>query len=112
MMRKKKNSLLFPLILFVGVIAISIGAIVLADNLRKAEIDNPSEYASQDEIPRLTAEEAYQAVQNEGAVLLDTRSAASFQAQRATGAINIPVDELEGRLDELDPDTWYITYCT
>ncbi len=111
-MRKKKNSLLLPILLFIGVIAISIVAMILADNQRKAEIENPSEYANQDEIPRLTAEEAYQAVQNEGAVLLDTRSAASFQAQHATGAINIPVDELEGRLDELDPDTWYVTYCT
>lgn len=111
-MRKKKNSLILPIILFLGVIGIAIGAIALADNLRKAEIETPGEYNSQDEIPRVTAEEAYQAVQSEGAVLLDTRSAASFQTQHATGAINIPVDELEARLNELDPDTWYITYCT
>jgi len=111
-MRKKKNSVLLPMLLFIGIIAVSIIALVLADNQRKAEIENPSAYANQDEIPRLTVEEAYEAAQNEGAILLDTRSAASFQAQHATGAINIPVNELEGRLDELDPDTWYVPYCT
>jgi len=111
-MRKKKNSLLLPVLLFVGVIVVSIVTMILVENQRKAEIGNPGEYSNQDEIPRVTAEEAYQAVQNEGAVLLDTRSASSFAAQHATGAINIPVNELEGRLNELDPDTWYISYCT
>jgi len=111
-MRKKKNSLLLPILLFISVIGISIVTLILVENQRKAEIDSPGEYANQDEIPRVTAEEAFQAVQNEGAVLLDTRSASSFAAQHASGAINIPVNELEGRLSELDPNIWYISYCT
>jgi rhodanese-related sulfurtransferase len=46
------------------------------------------------------------------AVLVDTRSEAQFASSRAAGAINIPIDQVELRLGELDPDTWFITYCT
>ncbi len=37
-MRKKKNSLLLPILLFIGVIAISIVAMILADNQRKQRL--------------------------------------------------------------------------
>ena len=111
-MRKKKNRALLPFILFVLIIALSIGALIFADNLRKAQIANPGSYVNQDEIPRLTVEEAYRAVQAGDAVLVDTRSEAQYLAQHAAGAINLPVDQVQTRLGELDPDTWYITYCT
>jgi 3-mercaptopyruvate sulfurtransferase SseA len=112
MRRKRKNNAVLPIILFVLVIALSVGGFILADNQRQARIANPGEIRSQDQIPRVTAAEAYQAVQSGEAVLLDTRSEAQFAALHATGAINIPVTEVEARLNELDPDTWYITYCT
>ena len=111
-MRRKKNPILIPAILFILVILISIGGLLLAQNLRKAEIAAPRDYTNQDDIPRVTAEEAYQAVQNGEAVLVDTRSEAQFQEQHAAGAINLPVDQVLDRIGELDPDTWYITYCT
>src|SRR6056297_3171079 len=111
-MKKKKNQLLLPIILFIGVILLSVGGLILGQTLRRAQIDNPSDYANQDEIPRVTVEEAYQAVQNGEAILVDTRSEAQFAAQHAEGAINIPIDQVEARVDELDPDAWYITYCT
>jgi hypothetical protein len=111
-MYKKKNKALVPVIIFVVVLGLSIGALILVQNLRKAEIENPGEYATQDDIPRLTVEEAYQAVMDGEAVLVDTRSASQFEAQHAAGAINIPLDEIDARLVELDKNTWYITYCT
>ena len=46
------------------------------------------------------------------AVLVDTRNLTEFEQQRAAGAINIPINETETRLTELNPDTWVITYCT
>ena len=112
MRKKKKNQALIPFILLGVVIVLSIGGLILADNLRQARIENPGEITNQDDIPRVTAEEAYQAVTNGEAVLMDTRSASVFQAGHAAGAINVPVDQVEARLGELDPDTWYITYCT
>lgn len=111
-MKRKRNPALLPIILFVIVLALSVGGLILAQNLRRAEIAAPGEYANQDEIPRVTVEEAYLAVTNGEAVLVDTRSEAQFEAQHAVGAINVPVDQVEARLTELDPDTWYITYCT
>lgn len=111
-MRKKKNSLLIPVLLFTLVLALSIGGLIFADNLRKARVENPGEYENQDQIPRVTAEEAYQAVLNGEAILLDTRAASQYQTQHAAGAISFPVSEAQLRLGELDPDQWYITYCT
>lgn len=111
-MKRKKNQARLPIILFAAVIVLSVGGLILADNMRRSQIENPVEYATQDDIPRVTADEAYQAFLNGEAVLVDTRGEAQFQAQHAVGAINIPVNEVEARLSELDPNTWYITYCT
>lgn len=111
-MRRKKNRLLLPIILFVAVLVLSIGGLILAQNMRRARITNPGEITNQDDIPRVTAAEAYEAVINGEAVLVDTRSEAQFEAQHASGAINIPVDQAEALVSGLDPNTWYITYCT
>ena len=111
-MRRKKNQVLLPILLFGGVLVVSIVGLILAQNIRRNQITNPGDYANQDEIPRVTAEEALQAISNGEAVLIDTRTESEYQTQHADGAINIPVDQTESRLGELDPDTWYITYCT
>jgi len=110
--KKRKNNALLPMILFSLVLVLSIGSFVLANNLRQAQIANPGRVNSQDEIPRLTVSEAYQAVLDGEAVLLDTRGESQFAALRASGAINIPITEFDARIGELDPDIWYITYCT
>ena len=112
MKRKKKNRALLPILLFAVVLALSIGGLILADNLRQARIANPGEVSNQDEVPRLTVDEAYEAVMNGDAVLVDTRSEAQFASQRAAGSISLPINEVEARVGELDPDTWYVTYCT
>lgn len=109
---KRKNNALLPIILFALVLLLSIGGLILAQQLRQARIANPGNVRSQDEVPRVTVQEAYQAVLNGEAVLLDTRGESQYAALHASGAINIPVNEIETRLGELDPDTWYITYCT
>lgn len=110
--KRKNNAFLIPVVLFSLVIILSIGGLVLAQNLRRARIANPGDVSSQDQIHRLTVAEAHQAVVNGEAILIDTRGEAQFNAQRASGAINIPINEIEARLSELDLDTWYITYCT
>lgn len=111
-MRKKKNQTLIPFILLGAVIILSIVGLILADNLRQARIENPGEITNQDDIPRVTVEEAYEAVINGEAVLVDTRTEGEFLSDHASGAISLPVTQVETRLGELDPDTWYITYCT
>jgi len=47
-----------------------------------------------------------------GATLVDVRSAAEFAEGHLPGAVNIPVDELASRLDELGgPEASVIVYC-
>jgi rhodanese-related sulfurtransferase/predicted transcriptional regulator len=45
------------------------------------------------------------------AVLLDVRPAHEFEAGHLRGAINIPMNELADRMDELPRDRQIITYC-
>ena len=47
----------------------------------------------------------------DGALLLDVRTPAEFQAGHLDGAVNIPVQELTGRLRELDADRNIVVYC-
>ena len=63
-------------------------------------------------LARVTAERAYAAAQN-GAVLVDTRSADEQREQRGIipGAVNYPLSVLLWRLDELARDTHVILIC-
>lgn len=111
-MRHKKNQVLLPVILFGGVILLTILGLALSQNVRRSKIANPGSYSNQDEIPRVTAGEAFQALTDGEAVLVDTRSESEYLEGHISGAINIPVNQVESFLGELDPNTWYITYCT
>jgi hypothetical protein len=111
-MKKKKKRGLLPIILFAAVIGLSIIGLIIGQNVRQANIENPTEVTSQDDVPRVTAAEAYQAQADHNAVIVDTRSSTQYDQEHITGSINIPLDQLENRMSELDPGTWYITYCT
>ncbi|HEX6818513.1 MAG TPA: metalloregulator ArsR/SmtB family transcription factor [Ktedonobacterales bacterium] len=45
------------------------------------------------------------------AILLDVRPALEYRQGHIAGAHSIPVDELEGRLRELDPEREIVAYC-
>lgn len=47
----------------------------------------------------------------EGAFLLDVRTPTEFATGAPKGAVNIPVQELAGRLDELPRDRKIVAYC-
>lgn len=61
----------------------------------------------------ISVDEAYQRLQErpEEITLLDSRVASTYNSEHIPGAINIPVKELESRLDELDPSKEIIVYC-
>jgi len=111
-LKSKKNKTILPIILFAVVIVLSIGGLILAQSLRRANIENPGDYATQDDIPRVTVDKAYEAFTNGEAILVDTRTVTQFQAGHAEGAINVPLDQIDSSLAELDPEAWYVTYCT
>ena len=66
------------------------------------------------EVPRVTVEEAFTAVQNGEAIIVDVRSAESYQASHAAGALSIPLGQIETDLASinLDKEQWIITDCT
>lgn len=47
----------------------------------------------------------------EGAALVDVRTPAEFARGHVDGAVNIPVQELEDRWEELDPKRPVVVYC-
>ena len=110
-MKKNKKSGILPIILLAIVIVGSIVGLVLANNNRQANIENPAVVTSQDDVLRVTAKEAFDAQQN-GAVIVDTRSEDQYAQPHGARSIKLPLDQLETRISELDPATWHITYCT
>ena len=110
-MKTKVSSSRAPiiLVLIIGLTAIGIGILIYDAIASKNDIPAIS---SQDDVPRVAVEDAYQAFSRGEAVLVDTRSLEAYQQGHAAGAISLPVAEVENRFSELDPEQWYITYCT
>lgn len=60
----------------------------------------------------VTVEQAYELVEGDRPpVVLDVRNDWEFDDGHLTGAINIPVNNLEGRLEELDREDEILVYC-
>ena len=55
---------------------------------------------------------AHAAHESKQAVFVDVRSTGQYAPSHVTGALSIPLSELESRLNELDKAQWIITYCT
>jgi len=62
--------------------------------------------------PGLTPEQVLEKLDSDKAPLVvDVRSPAEFGVAHIPGAINIPVAEIEGRLDEFRRDNGVLVYC-
>jgi hypothetical protein len=64
------------------------------------------------EIKRVSLEDAKTALDTGGALILDVRDAGTFGSKHITGSINIPLNDLEKRANELPKDRWILTVCT
>jgi rhodanese-related sulfurtransferase/DNA-binding transcriptional ArsR family regulator len=67
-------------------------------------------YRHRDPIEPVTREELSERMKS-GAVLIDVRPEVEFSAAHIPGAINIPLEQLAGRLAELPPDQEIVAYC-
>ena len=63
-------------------------------------------------VPRLAVDKALAAYEAKQAVFVDARTTGQYEAGHIPGAKSIPVNDLESRLKELNPEQWIITYCT
>jgi NADPH-dependent 2,4-dienoyl-CoA reductase/sulfur reductase-like enzyme/rhodanese-related sulfurtransferase len=61
--------------------------------------------------PQIDVESVVAASPTERTFLLDVRTAQEFSSGHISGAINIPVDELRGRMKELPIDRKIVAYC-
>ncbi len=69
---------------------------------------------TEDDVPRVTAEDAKAALDSGEAVIVDVRSAEAFAETHIAGALSIPLSDIELNPSRvaLDKDQWIITYCT
>ena len=104
---KKQN--LTPIWIIMVVVAVVVGVFV---NQGIREINGNPILLSQDDVPRISVPEVLQAVQNEGAILLDVRTAEQYAASHVSGALSVPLADIDSYLAGLDKEAWYITYCT
>lgn len=82
------------------------------------EPGNPSQPsnlpATEDDVPRVSLEEAYTAYLAGAAIIVDVRSAEKYSEKHVTGSLSIPLDRFEIDINSvnLDKEQWVITYCT
>lgn len=84
---------------------------VAAANL--AEVDRlvRDRFAADDDAEPMTREALRARLRAGDVVVLDVRPPEEFAAGHVPGAVNVPPDELEARLAELDPAVEIVAYC-
>jgi hypothetical protein len=65
-------------------------------------------------VPRVSVQDTRAALERGAAVIVDVRSPAAFEASHISGALSIPLGEIETNPTglNLDKNQWIITYCT
>lgn len=110
---KKQNRTAPMLIIGIGVLLVITVIFILALNAPTTTAPQGSNITIPlPNIERASLEDAKRGFDSGTALFLDIRDTGSFASGHIEGAINIPLEELEGRVDELPKDRWIITYCT
>jgi len=68
-------------------------------------------FFARDDMTPITREELVEKSRADLVTVLDVRPESEFESAHIPGAINIPFEELEKRLSELDPNKEIIAYC-
>ena len=116
-MAQKSNSTAnnLPLLLIAGGVVI-----ILAILIWQFVIQQPTPAANQPvsanipfaNISRTSLADAKAALDSKGAIFVDVRDLDIYNSGHVSGALSIPLAEIETRYRELDPNKWIITYCT
>jgi 3-mercaptopyruvate sulfurtransferase SseA len=123
--RNQPSSIVIPVIVGVVVVAIVIGAILAIESGRSTPSASAGELAQGNtvapldtsalpypDVPRIALDETQEKIAQGQAILVDVRSKESFDKAHAVGAISIPEEEIDARLNELPRDKELILYCT
>jgi len=68
--------------------------------------------ASEEQVKRISVADAKTAFDAGTAIFVDVRDSVSYERSHIPGALLIPASDLTNHLNELDPSSWIITYCT
>jgi hypothetical protein len=102
----------FPLMMIAaGVLLISAGFIWVFSNQPATPVKTATP-ASESLVERVSLADAKRAFDSGSAVFVDVRDSTSYNNAHIPGAFLIPINELTTQLNELDPTSWVITYCT
>ena len=108
----EKRKVQFPLMLIgAGVLLILAGLAWVFLN-QPATPERTATPASVSEVERVSLTDAKKAFDGGSAVFVDVRDSTSYNNAHIPGALLIPVNELTTQLNELNPTSWVITYCT
>jgi ArsR family transcriptional regulator len=80
-------------------------------NLAEVDRIRRSYFDDRDNMEPVSREELLQRTRSDLVSVLDVRPHDEFAVGHLPGALNIPLDELETRLAELDPDHEIVAYC-
>lgn len=105
-----RTTLVKRLMLFVGGIMLALLAMGCSPR-PQSQAEQPAT-APEPEIPRVNLAESKAAFDNGTAIFVDVRTASFYATSHIPGALSIPLADIEGRINELDPNQWIITYCT
>ncbi len=84
---------------------------VAVANLAEVERVVRDRFAAEDDAEPMTREALRARLRAGDVVVLDVRPKEEFAAGHVPGAVNVPPDELEARLAELDPSVDIVAYC-
>lgn len=101
-----------PLMVIAGGILLILAGLAYAFLNQPASPVTTAAPASVDQIPRVSLKDSKAALDAGTAVFVDVRDSASYDSSHIPGALPIPLNELSGKLNELNPSSWIITYCT
>jgi 3-mercaptopyruvate sulfurtransferase SseA len=111
-MTADKRRYIFLWMLISGGVFVIIAALALAVLNRIPSTEATPTPASAAQVKRVSLADAKAAFDHGTAVFVDVRDSASYQSSHIPEALSIPLSDLTSHLDELDPSSWIITYCT
>lgn len=107
-----------PIIVAAVLLVIIVGAVLSIEAQRPGtasqEVSSPQAQATRSlpypGVARITLEETVDKLDSGQAVLVDVRSKSSFDTLHAEGAVSVPENEIQARLDELPRDVDLVLY--
>lgn len=110
-MRDVNRSSLIPVItVIIGIFMIGFALLIGFDSNRILTQATATPSMQTQDVPRISPSEAMNAMDSGSAIFVDVRDYESFMSGHIPGALSIPLNEIQTRLDEIPVDKLIIPY--